>query len=142
MMNRFVFYKDPMDDRIRLLTGAAEIRWLWAGDICTYIYLIITMFVMFMRPDFPNLAVGLIAFYFTASKSLKSENFKLLLVGVVVAALYDVVWILMSIGSWGGGSKFADGAEVGVRRFCLIASFVSLVFKAPVAVIYWRNAIG
>jgi hypothetical protein len=141
-INHFVPYKENIEFKIREVTGIQEIRWSKASVLCTYLYLALTVFVMFMRPDFPNLAVGLLAFYFISAQALSAVTFKLLLICTIVAAVYDVIWLLMFMGTWGGSSAFADGAEVGMRRFCLFASFVSLFLKAPVAIIYWRNAIN
>lgn len=141
VMAKFDPYRDQVDALGERLLGQT-IPWPMASQLATFLFLISTVLVMFARPDFPNLAVGLVGFYYIASKGLNAVIFKLLTLGLAFLVLYDMIWLMIFAGPWGGGGDLADGAENGVKRFSLFMSFINLILKVPVGIVYWRNSLG
>ena len=139
MMDKFEPYSIQIDEMGARLIGQT-VKWNLAAYIATLVFLGLTVFAMFIRPDFVNLMVALTAAYYFAVKEQTAFTLKMLGLAVVVTEVFDFVWFMSYFGPWMGGINQADGAENGVRRFALFMALINFIAKVPVAIVYWRHS--
>jgi len=88
----------------------------------------LTLFVMFLRPDFLNLTICLTALFMLNNTSLITKGkFKVLVLAVFVSLIYDIVWFYIKHAEYANG---IDGSnEIGIRKFSLLMSYASFLLR-------------
>jgi hypothetical protein len=96
-----------------------------------WIYTFLTLFVMFLRPDFLNLTICLVGIYMMFTIEIVSKGkFRMLVVGVILSLLYDAAWFYLKHAEYSQDDKVGDGsAEATVRKFSLMMSYASFIFR-------------
>lgn len=98
-----------------------------------YIYTVLTLFVLFLRPDFLNLTICLTALFMLNNTSVITQGkFKVLVLAVFVSIVYDIVWFYLKHSEYTSGT---DGsAEIGIRKFSLLMSYASFLLRVTLII--------
>lgn len=124
--------------------------WSALFSLAFFIYLIITLILWFFKPDFWNLWAVAISFYVlptvTLIEDLNSPRSKKKIIRVSVFMIFlsfffDIAWLIIHWSSWWGTSRYDGDLEIGLRRFCLITTLISLVLRLLIFLIYWRMSL-
>lgn len=76
--------------------GFSYVPWFTLTKIVLGIYTVLTMFVLFFRPDFINLTVCTAAAYMLMNTDkIKKWTFRTLVMGIFVSLIYDIVWFML-----------------------------------------------
>jgi hypothetical protein len=140
-MHTFDPYAAKVDDLGERLIGRT-VKWDNASFLAILAYFLLTLLVLFIRPDFVNLMIVGVAYIYLVNKGYNGLTYKLLCLATLASILLDLIWIFMYAGHWMGSSGFAGGAEDGVKRFSAFMSIVLLIAKLPIAVIFWRTSLS
>mmetsp|Transcript_25454 Transcript_25454/g.19202 ORF Transcript_25454/g.19202 Transcript_25454/m.19202 type:complete len:86 (-) Transcript_25454:319-576(-) len=82
--------------------GYEKVPWFRFTLILTYIYTLITILVLFYRPDFYNLSICVIALYilYHPHKILRN-TFRWFVLAIVISIFYDLVFLGMMTSDYG-----------------------------------------
>ena len=96
-----------------------------------WIYTLLTLLVMFLRPDFLNLTVCIIGIYMMFSiDTISKGKFRMLVLGVLISIFYDLAWFFLKHSEYVADDKINDGsAETTIRKFSLTISYASFFFR-------------
>ena len=98
-----------------------------------YIYTVLTLFVLFLRPDFLNLTICLTALFMLNNTSVITQGkFKVLVLAVFVSIVYDIVWFYLKHSEY--TSKTDGSAEIGIRKFSLLMSYASFLLRVTLII--------
>ena len=121
-----------------LKNGVRSFPWARATFIMTVLFTIVTCLVHFYKADFVNLTVCTIAIHLLSNaKEAQPKHFRYLVAGTILSFAYDVAWLLLRTTDLAADTEEDGGVEASVRRFSLIMTIVSLVFKFVMTFIYW-----
>ncbi len=108
--------------------GFQNVPWFTLTKVMLWIYTVLTIFVLFFRPDFVNLTVCIVALYMLGNTArVKRVTFRMLVLGIFLSLLYDIFFFLLN--SQGGDQNYDGGVEKGVRNFSLTMSYISFFFR-------------
>ena len=93
---------------------------------------------MFVRPDFGNLTVGILALFYIYTEPTVGFNYKFIATLIFVTEIYDLIWMLGFAGSWLGGT---GSSEDWIRRLSIFVVFLNFVGKIVFGAIFWKNSI-
>ena len=110
--------------------GYDEVPWFKLTWWLLGAYTILTVFVMFMRPDFLNLTICIVALYMMFNTELITKNkFRFLVLGIILSLLYDLFWFIMMHGEYSEEKKNDGSGEAGLRKFSLFMSYASFLLR-------------
>jgi hypothetical protein len=113
-------------------------KWAKATFVMTLIFLVITLLVNFYKADFLNLTVCTVAIYLLSNaKDVQPRQFRYLVAGTILSLVYDVLWLLLRSGELAGDDEEDGGMEASIRKFSLVMTLISLVFKVIMTFVYW-----
>lgn len=127
-----------MDDVATALAqkaGYESVPWFSLTWWVLWIYTILTLFVMFLRPDFLNLTVCMVGVYMMFNTERITKNkFRMLFFGVVLSIFYDLIWFNLKHSEYAPDENpktyVADGStEAAIRKFSLTMSYASFIFR-------------
>ncbi len=108
--------------------GFQNVPWFTLTKILLWIYTVLTIFVMFFRPDFVNLTVCIIGIYMLHNtERIKRITFRLLVLLIFVSLIYDIMYFM--IGNQSGDQPYDGGIEKGIRNFSSTMSYISFFFR-------------
>ena len=117
-------------------------KWENASFIAILLFMILAVFVSFVRSDFITLMVVGVAYIYLVKREHNTVTYKMLFLATSASALFDIIWLLMYGAHWLGGSTLADGAENNVHRFAVFMTVITLAAKFPICVMFWRTSIA
>ena len=111
-------------------------KFLWT------VYLICAIFLMYIKPDFPNLISGIFGLSLSVLKPpIRPRKFYILGILIVFSLLLDIIWLNLIGGDWERGTKYeskytsrADGREE--TPFLLLSYFITFVLALLKVYIY------
>mmetsp|Transcript_3662 Transcript_3662/g.3437 ORF Transcript_3662/g.3437 Transcript_3662/m.3437 type:complete len:116 (+) Transcript_3662:847-1194(+) len=68
-----------------------NIKWSFATHMSTYLLLVFSVLAMFVRPDFFNLSIGILALYYFYTGVGTGPKYKIVLLAIIVSELYDLI---------------------------------------------------
>ncbi len=87
---------DAVSIRIAEKLGYQEVPWMRLTWVVLIIYNVLTVLVMFNRPDFVNLTVCTTALYMLFNtETITRVRFRILVLGIVISLIYDLFWFLV-----------------------------------------------
>lgn len=117
--------------------------WVVVLVIALFVYAFFALLVCFWRPDFVDLTVCSIGFYImifilrTSRPLLRAFLFIL-----VLSLLYDIGFIIICFSSWWGDEPYDSGMEHSLRRFSIIMSFILIIVKLVLIVLFWHTSVN
>ncbi len=110
--------------------GYDSVPWFQLTWWVLWVYTLLTVLVMFFRPDFINMTVCTVALYmmFNAEQISKTK-FKLLVFGIIISLIYDLFWFFMAHSEYANEQKNDGSGESGIRKFSLIMSYISFIAR-------------
>ena len=105
------------------------------------IYLILTSFSMFLRPDFLSLTAVALGIYATENpQNIKRSLFRMLVAFVMVTFVFDLVFLLF-IHSSDADDEESGGTVTNVRRFAYFFAWISFFFRPIVIAVLWKDSL-
>lgn len=110
--------------------GYDSVPWFTLTWYLLWLYTVLTIFVMFLRPDFINLTICVSGLYmmFNTDRITKGR-FRMLVLGIIITIVYDLLWFFLKTGEYTLEQKNDDSGEAGVRKFSLLMSYASFILR-------------
>lgn len=137
----------PLVDR----TTLRDYFWQIAFVFAFFVYFLITMLLCIYKSDFFNLTiVGLSMFVLPwaildesmNSYKAKQKIIRMCVFMIFISFFWDIAWLVLNWTDWWKGERYDGDIELGLRRFSLIATIVSLVIRIFVFIVYWRTSLS
>jgi len=118
-----------------------EVPWARVTQIVLVIYLILTTFSMFLRPEFLSITAIALGIYVTeCPKNVKWSTFRYLVCMVVLTFLYDLIFLLILHDSESDDQQNM-GMMTNLRRFAYFFAWISLLFRPIVIMVLWKDSL-
>jgi hypothetical protein len=116
--------------------GYSEVPWVPLSHYLIWAYTVLTLFVMFLRPDFLNLTICLVGSYILDNESVRSKGkFRVLVLAIFLSLIYDFIWFFIKTSEYYSDEKSNDGSnEAGLRKFSLVFSYASFILRVSYSV--------
>lgn len=120
-----------------------DFPWYKAMKIGVYIYTFLTLCILIHRTDFLNLGICILSLYMINNvEKLRKWMFRVLFFAIAMSWVYDLAWLFLHTSSfWTHKTGYDGGLEQGVRRFVVVITFLSFIFRLFIVVIYWKVSI-
>ena len=115
-----------------------DMPWIQITQGVTYIYLILTMLVMFQRKDSLSITVCTCALYVLEFPQFVSrQTFRGFVLMIVVSWAWDFLYLFIFT-SAADEDEEDGGMEYSVRRFSRLFSYISFFFRIIVVAVFWK----
>ena len=85
---------------------------------------------MFLRPDFINMTICIIALYMMFNTERISKGmFRMLVLGIFISWFYDIAWFFIKHHEYSVEPKVDGSGEARVRKFSLMMSYASFILR-------------
>ncbi|CAI2364733.1 unnamed protein product [Moneuplotes crassus] len=119
--------------------GLRSTPWFRMMQWSAIIYNLLTLCSCFLRSDFVNLSTCvLICFSIAKIETSKRWQFRLIVYCLLASWVIDLIWIIMHTSPWWRRVRYDGDVELGMRRFVVIISFLSFLFRIFVLLIFWK----
>mmetsp|Transcript_4825 Transcript_4825/g.4076 ORF Transcript_4825/g.4076 Transcript_4825/m.4076 type:complete len:104 (+) Transcript_4825:1225-1536(+) len=71
----------------------------------------------------------------------KKKVIRLCVFMIFVSFFWDIIWLIIHWTPWWKKERYDGDVELGLRRFSLIATIISLVLRLFVFLIFWRTSL-
>lgn len=68
-------------------------------------------------------------------------TFRLVVVALIVSWIFDLIWMILHTGSWWGNANHDGDVELGMRRFSIIMTYLSFIFRVIVILVFWKLSV-
>jgi hypothetical protein len=110
--------------------GYESVPWFRLTWIILWIYTVLTVFVLFHRPDFINLTICVVALYMMFNTDrLNRQTFRGLVLSIFMSLIYDLIWFVLKHAEYTQDLKHDGGMEKGLRNFSLTMSYLSFIVR-------------
>lgn len=118
--------------------GYKSVSWARGTYVMTILFTIVTILVHFYKADFVNLTVCTIAIHLlTNAQDAQPRHFRYLVAATILTFVYDVAWLLLRGYDMAGNDEEEGGMEASIRKFSLVMTIISLIFKVVMTFVYW-----
>ena len=132
---------DAAVDQIRKQYRIETIPWLEVTKTVVWIFLILTMIQMLKRPVFLSLSVAAIALYVLEyPQTIQRNTFRGLVALLAISWVYDFITLFLIESSASEEDEEDGGNEYKLRRFTRLFSYISLIFKVVVVLVFWKDS--
>ena len=132
---------DAAVDQIRKQYRIETIPWLEVTKTVVWIFLILTMIQMLKRPVFLSLTVAAIALYVLEyPQTIQRNTFRGLVALLAISWVYDFITLFLIESSASEEDEEDGGNEYKLRRFTRLFSYISLIFKVIVVLVFWKDS--
>lgn len=130
--------------------GAKPGNFHYVTRTLTFIFLFITILVLFYKADFVNLTVCMLAMYqlemigvSPVPTDTRRGHFRMLVAMILLSLIYDFIWLWLrtkDVGDLDNGD--GGGVEAKIRSFSLFWTYISIVAKVIMALVYWKTSLN
>ena len=107
----------------------------------TLAYLVLTLLSMWQRKDCLNITVCACGIYvLNYPSTIKRSTFRAFVLLILLSWVYDFVYLFV-LSSTEAEDEEDGGMEYSVRRFSRMFSYISLVFRVVVLVVFWKDSV-
>ena len=107
-----------------------------------YIFLVLTMLQMLKRNCFLSITVAALALYVLEfPQSISRQTFRGLVLLLFVSWVYDFMQLFLIDSSASEEDEEDGGNEYKLRRFTRLFSYIALVFKVIVVLVFWKDSL-
>jgi len=118
------------------------IPWLKVTKTVVWIFLILTMLQMWKRNVFLSITVGALALYvLDYPEVITRQTFRGLVLLIVVSWVYDFLQLFFIDASVSTEDEEDGGNEATLRRFTRLLSYIALIFKVIVVLVFWKDSL-
>ena len=115
--------------------------WELVTQVTLGIYLMLTCFAMFLRPDFMSLTVCCLGIYSVENpENITRALFRYLVVFSAISFVYDLAYLVFIHSSEAIDAEFGD-MQTGVSRFAYFFFWISLAFRPVVILVLWKDSL-
>lgn len=88
------------------------------------------------------MTIATLAFYFLENvHMIKRWSFRLLTFGILLSIIFDIIWLVLNQTSWWRSAPYDGDLEKGLRRYSIVMTYISLVFRLIVLLTYWKASV-
>jgi hypothetical protein len=125
--------------------------WQIAFLFAYLIYLIVTILLCIYKAEFWNICIVCLSFYCLPGANLeelmnsyraKSKVIRLCVFMIFISFIWDIAWLILNWEGWWNEERYDGNIELGLRRFSLIATIVSMFIRIFVFIVYWRTSLS
>ena len=99
------------------------------------------MLLMFKRPAFVNITVAALALYVLDNpQNISRQTFRGLVLLLVLSWAYDFIWLFFIDASVSEEDEEDGGNEYKLRRFIRLLSYIALMFKVILVLVFWKDS--
>lgn len=110
--------------------GYETVPWFMLTWYLLWLYTVLTVLVMYLRPDFLNLTICTTALYMMFNTDrITKLRFKMLVLGIFISIIYDIFWFVIKHSEYAYETKTDGGGEASIRRFSLMMSYASFLLR-------------
>lgn len=118
------------------------IPWLEITRFVTWIFLGITLLSMLKRTAFLSVTVAAVALYVLENpKNIGRQTFRGLVALIALSWVYDFLWLFLIDSSAADEDEEDGGNEYKLRRFVRLISYINLLFKIIVVLVFWKDSL-
>ena len=118
------------------------IPWLEVSKAVVWIFLILTMIQMLKRPVFLSITVAAVALYVLEyPQSIQRNTFRALVLLIALSWVYDFLTLFLIESSTSEEDEEDGGNEYMLRRFTRLFSYITLIFKVIVVIVFWKDSL-
>ena len=100
------------------------------------------MLLMFKRPAFVNITVAALALYVLDNpQNISRQTFRGLVLLLVLSWAYDFIWLFFIDASVSEEDEEDGGNEYKLRRFIRLLSYIALMFKVILVLVFWKDSL-
>lgn len=127
---------------ISSLFGYKETPWFALLKILVYIYTFLTLLINIVRPDFHNLSICVTALFFLTMPSyIKRWSFRAVTFSIIFTLFFDILWLILNMMPWWRQAPYDLDLEMGLRRFAIVLTFISMFFRILVFFAFWKASV-
>jgi len=106
------------------------------------IYLVMTSFAMFYRPDFMSMTAVSLGIYAVSNPNVfKRKTFRMLVAFMMISFIYDIVFLIFIHDSEADDESDSHMA-INVRRFAYFFAWLSFAFRPIVIAVFWKASLN
>ena len=118
------------------------IPWLKLTEGVVWIFLMLTLVQMLKRNCFLSLTVAAMALYVLHNpQSIGRQTFRGFVLLIALSWVYDFLSLFIIEGSAAEEDEEDGGNEYKLRRFVRLFSYISLIFKVIVVLVFWKDSL-
>ncbi len=135
--------EEVADNLTRKFVGFSSTPWLTVLNVCTYIHTVLTMLACFKKPDFLNLTIIMILFHARYNyQDVKKWHLRMAALLILVSWVFDLFWLFLQMGAmWRKDHPEHSGMELGLRRFVLLVTIISFLFRFVLLLVTWKISV-
>lgn len=138
MEQQFDAYANQIAKRYKMET----IPWLEVTKVVVWIFLALTLLSCLKRTAFVSLTVATLALYVLDNPRTISRNtFRVLVLLIAISWGYDFLWLFLVDSSAAEEDEEDGGNEYKLRRFVRLISYICLMFKVIVVLVFWKDSL-
>ena len=133
---------DAAVDILRRRYKIETIPWLELTKVVVWIFLILTVVQMLKRPVFLSLTVAALALYILEyPQTIQRNTFRQLVLLLAISWVYDFLTLFLIEASATEEDEEDGGNEYKLRRFTRLFSYITLIFKVMVVLVFWKDSL-
>lgn len=74
-------------------------------------------------------------------RSTKRWLFRVIVISLIISIFTDIIWMIFNTSSWWSRAPYDGDVELVLRRFVIIVTFVSFLFRIPVFLVMWKISV-
>ena len=138
MEQKFDMYVGQVAKQYKIET----IPWLLVTKVVVWIFLGLTLIQMLKRNCFLSLTVAAVAIYVLENPaSISRQTFRGLVLLIACSWVYDFIQIFIIDSSSSEEDEEDGGNEYKLRRFVRLFTWISLIFKLVVVLVFWKDSL-
>lgn len=133
---------DAYAQKLATRYNVETIPWLEITRIVVWIFLGLTMLVMLKRPAFMSITVAGVALYVLDNpQNIGRQTFRGLVLLLAASWVYDFITLFLIDSSASEEDEEDGGQEAKLRRFTRLFSYINLLFKVIVVLVFWKDSL-
>lgn len=121
--------------------GFNKVHYELLTKVVLLVYLVLTVFSMFYRPDFMSITCVSLGIYAVMNpQGITRSLFRMLVVFMLVSFVYDLVFLIF-IHDADAEDELDSQMAVNVRRFSYFFCWVSFAFRPLVILVFWKDSL-
>lgn len=133
---------DAYAQKLATRYNVETIPWLEITRVVVWIFLGLTMLVMLKRPAFMSITVAGVALYVLDNpQNIGRQTFRGLVLLLAASWVYDFITLFLIDSSSSEEDEEDGGQEAKLRRFTRLFSYINLLFKVIVVLVFWKDSL-
>lgn len=115
--------------------------WLTILTIMNIFFTLITLMLCFFYPDFLNLTVCALSFYFFYNENTEQKELRINVFLLIFGFVLDVIYLTCQMKFEWSHLSYDGDVERSVRHYSIVMMFISLIFRFFMIPVYWKVSV-